>query len=42
MKKALIEEWDNLSIEEINIEIAKLPIIMEHCIAVKGDNNFHA
>ena len=33
MKEVLKEEWDNITVEEINIEIAKLPDIMESGVA---------
>lgn len=42
MKTILIEEWDHISIEEINKEVAKLPTILTRCIAVNSSNNFHA
>ncbi|RPA98886.1 hypothetical protein L873DRAFT_1686154, partial [Choiromyces venosus 120613-1] len=42
MKSVLNEEWARITIEEIDKEIAKLPIIMSRCIAVNGSNNFHA
>jgi hypothetical protein len=42
MKKVLQEEWDKITIDEINTEIAKLPTIMRRCIAVNGGNNYHA
>jgi transposase len=42
MKKVLQEEWDKITIEEINNEIAKLPTIMRRCIEVNGGNKFHA
>lgn len=42
MKLVLEEEWDGITIAEINIEILKLPGIMERCLAVKGANNYHA
>jgi transposase len=42
MKKVLQEEWDKITIEEINTEIAKLPTIMKRCIAVNGGNKYHA
>jgi transposase len=41
MKEVLQEEWDRITIEEINREIARLPKVMERCIAVNGGNNFH-
>ena len=42
MKAVLEEEWDRLTIAEINLEILKLPEIMRRCLAVKGSNNYHA
>ena len=42
MKAALCEEWAQITIDEIDREIAKLPVIMVRCIAVHGSNNFHA
>jgi transposase len=42
MKAILIEEWDKITIEEINNEIIKLPIIMQRCIDLKGGNKYHA
>ena len=38
MKQVLEEEWDRLTIAEINLEILKLLGIMERCMAVKGGN----
>jgi hypothetical protein len=37
MKQVLQEEWDKITIEEINTEIAKLPTIMRRCIDCHGD-----
>lgn len=42
MKVVLEEEWCRIAIAEINPEISKLPGILEHCLAVKGANNYHA
>jgi transposase len=42
MKRVLQEEWDKITIEEINTEIAKLPTIMQRCINVNGRNKYHA
>jgi transposase len=42
MKQVLQEEWDKITIEEINTEIAKLPTIMRRCIGVNGGNKYHA
>ena len=40
--EVLIEEWDKITIEEINAEIAKLPSIMQRCLAVNGGKKYHA
>jgi transposase len=42
MKRVLQEEWDKITIEEINREIAKLPTIIKRCIEVNGGNKYHA
>ena len=42
MKRVLKEEWDLITVEEINVEIAKLPKIMQRCIKQKGGNKSHA
>lgn len=42
MKSALIETWEALTVEQINVEIRRLPGILSKCIAVGGMNNFHA
>ena len=42
MKRVLQEEWDKITIEEINREVEKLPTIMQRCIDVNGNNNYHA
>ena len=42
MVAMLQEEWDRLTIEEINNEIRKLPTIMQRCLNVNGGNKFHA
>lgn len=41
MKEILEEEWERITVKEIK-EIAKLPAIVQRCIAVKGSNNYHA
>ncbi|KAA8894674.1 hypothetical protein FN846DRAFT_973065 [Sphaerosporella brunnea] len=41
MKHVLQEEWDHITIEEINREISRLPTVMARCIAANGGNNFH-
>ena len=42
MKQVLREEWEKITVEEINIEIAKLPAIMERSIKQGGGNKFQA
>jgi hypothetical protein len=42
MKLVLQEEWEKITVEEINCEIDKLPTIVTRCLAVNGGNNFHA
>jgi len=42
MKEILCEEWDKVSIEEINKEIERLPRTVAQCLAVQGGNNFQA
>ena len=42
MKRALVEEWEKLTIEDINKKIAKLPKIMANCIAARGGNKYQA
>jgi len=42
MKQVLQEEWDRITIEEINKKVAKLPSIMAKCINVHGGNKYHA
>jgi len=42
MAVALKEEWDRITIGEINQEIVKLPKIMENCIRQSGGNKFQA
>ena len=42
MKEVLIQEWSKITIEEINAEIAKLPGIMQRCLAASGGNKYHA
>ena len=34
-----LERSDRITIEEINKEIAQLPITISRCLAVKGGNN---
>ena len=42
MKEVLTEEWDKITVEEINAEITKLPGIIQRCLAVAGGNKYHA
>lgn len=42
MKEVLVEEWNKITIEEINKEIARLPRVMDKCINVDGGNNFNS
>ena len=42
MKEVLKEEWEKITVEEINFEIAKLPDIMERCIKQGGGNKCQA
>ena len=37
-----LERSDRITIEEINKEIAQLPITISRCLAVKGGNNYHS
>ena len=41
MKAVLVEEWEKITVEEINREIDKLPTIVMRCLSVNGGNNFH-
>ena len=41
IKSVLVEEWEKITVEEINQEIDKLPII-SRCLSVNGGNNYHA
>jgi len=41
MRIVLLEEWDHITIEEINALFQRLPTVMQGCIAVDGGNNFH-
>jgi len=38
----ILEEWEKITIEEINHEIVKLPDIMLQCITINGGNKFQA
>ncbi|RPA97083.1 hypothetical protein L873DRAFT_1629429, partial [Choiromyces venosus 120613-1] len=40
MAIVLQEEWDKITIDEINREIGKLPRIMQQCIEQNGGNKF--
>ncbi|RPA93211.1 hypothetical protein L873DRAFT_1706373, partial [Choiromyces venosus 120613-1] len=42
MAIVLQEEWDKITIDEINREIGKLPRIMQQCIEQNGGNKFQA
>ena len=42
MKVVLCEEWEKITIDEINCEIEKLLTIVSRSLAVNGSNNFHA
>ncbi|RPB02541.1 hypothetical protein L873DRAFT_1673054, partial [Choiromyces venosus 120613-1] len=42
MKLVLQEEWDKITIEDINKEVTKLPSIIAKYIIVEGGNNYHA
>ena len=42
MKLVLEEEWERITVAEINLEFLKLLGIMQRCLAVNGGNNYHA
>ena len=42
MREVLVEEWDKITIEEINNEVSKLPMIMGRCMLQDGGNKFDA
>jgi len=42
MVDALKEEWDKVTIEEINEAIERLPKRVKQCLKAKGDNNYQA
>jgi len=42
MRIILKEEWDRITVEDINHEIAKLPSIVSKCILQDGSNKFQA
>ncbi|RPA99476.1 hypothetical protein L873DRAFT_1683746 [Choiromyces venosus 120613-1] len=41
MREVLEEEWNHVTIAEINKEIQRLPTVMEHCLNVHGGNNYN-
>ena len=42
MKAVLQEEWAKITVDEINNEILKLPLIMGRCMLQDGGNKFDA
>jgi transposase len=42
MQVVLQEEWEKITVKEINKEIVQLPKIMQCCLSVNGSNNYHA
>jgi hypothetical protein len=42
MQVVLQEEWEKITVEETNKEIAQLPKILQRCLSVNGSNNYHA
>jgi len=42
MKAMLKAEWQRIPVEEINKQIAKLPVIILKCIEKHWGNKFHA
>ena len=38
MRVVLQEEWDRITIEEINALFQRLPTVMQRCVAVAGNN----
>lgn len=42
MREVLVEEWAKITIEEINNEVSKLPMIMGRCMLQDGGNKFDA
>ena len=42
MKATLFEEWEKITIEEIDREMKRLPTIVSRCLSVFGGNNFRA
>jgi len=42
MQVVLHEDWEKITVEDINRGIERLPTIMSRCPAVNGSNNFHA
>ena len=41
MKLMLQQEWEWITVEEINKQISKLPRVMAKCIEQQGGNKFH-
>ncbi|RPA90925.1 hypothetical protein L873DRAFT_1838836 [Choiromyces venosus 120613-1] len=41
MREVLVEEWNHVTIDEINREIQRLPTVMERCLNVHGGNDYH-
>lgn len=42
MREVLVEESEKITIEDINNEISKLPMIMGRCMLQDGGNKFEA
>jgi len=42
MRLVLQEEWDRVTIEDINKEVARVSSIIAKWILVNGGNNYHA
>ena len=42
MREVLKEEWQKISIDEINKEIDRLPTVMARCIEAGGSNNYNS
>ncbi|RPA93667.1 hypothetical protein L873DRAFT_1704185, partial [Choiromyces venosus 120613-1] len=41
MREVLVEEWNRVTIAEIDKEIQRLPTVMERCLNVHGGNNYN-
>jgi len=41
MKEILQQEWDQITVQEVNKELSKLPKVMAKCIEQHGGNKFH-